>query len=74
MIRAECWPPPDWVEVTVAWGVIIEGNISPHVYYTWCDQHPSTGRYHVHGWASNKGFAFRFEQPRDATIFTLIWS
>ena len=32
------------------------------------------GRYHVHGWQSTKGFAFRFEDPRDAVLFKLTWS
>jgi len=47
--------------------------LHPQELYNWCDNHASTGRYHVHGWRSTEGFAFRFEDPRDAILFKLTW-
>jgi hypothetical protein len=38
----------------------------------WIDSAPG-GRYHLHGFKADKGFAFRFEDPRDATYFKLKW-
>jgi hypothetical protein len=36
----------------------------------WADTAPG-GRYHLHGYNSTEGFAFRFENEHDATIFKL---
>ena len=74
MIQFQAWPPPDWTEVVVRWDEILEGETKPRDYYEWCHEHPSYGRFHVHGWKSTKGFAFRFEEPKDATLFALHWS
>ena len=78
MIQLTAWPPPDaWVECVITWAWLMsaygppEGTI--HKIYAWCDQHPSPARYHVHGWKSTDGFAFRFEDPKDAVIFKLRW-
>jgi hypothetical protein len=67
------WPPPDWYECVVSWDHILESTTHPRDLYDWCDLHPSEGRYHVHGWQSTEGFAFRFEDPYDAIIFKLKW-
>jgi hypothetical protein len=74
MDQLTLWPPPDWVECIISWEhILANSNIHPNEYYTWCDLHPSSGRYHVHGWQSTEGFAFRFEDPRDAVLFKLRW-
>ena len=74
MIQFQAWPPPDWHECIVSWDYILESNkVRPQELYAWCDSHPSQGRYHVHGWQSTEGFAFRFEDPRDAILFKLTW-
>jgi hypothetical protein len=68
------WPPPGWHECVVSWKYITETKeIRPQELYDWCKNHPSEGRYHVHGWQSTEGFAFRFENPHDAIMFKLTW-
>ena len=74
MIQFQAWPPPKWTEIVVTWDVILDGFTKPQDYYDWCDNYDSEGRYHVHGWKSTEGFAFRFEKPEDATLFALYWS
>jgi hypothetical protein len=73
MNQLKLWPPPDWYECVVSWDSILESSIHPQELYDWCDTHSSEGRYHVHGWQSTKGFAFRFEDPYDAIVFRLKW-
>ena len=73
MDQLKLWPPPDWHECVVSWNSILESTIHPRELYEWCDAHPSPGRYHVHGWQSTEGFAFRFEDPYDAIVFRLKW-
>ena len=74
MDQLKLWPPPDWHECVVAWKYILETHeVRPQELYDWCDQHSSPSRYHVHGWQSTEGFAFRFENPHDAIMFKLIW-
>lgn len=74
MIQFKAWPPPDWHECVVTWVSILESKeLHPRELYQWCDSRPSLGRYHVHGWQSTEGFAFRFEDPYDAIIFKLTW-
>jgi hypothetical protein len=74
MIQSQFWPPPEWSECVVSWEYILNAHrVKPHELYDWCDQHVSPGRYHVHGWQSIKGFAFRFEDPQDAIVFKLRW-
>ena len=74
MIQFKAWPPPDWTECVVSWKYIMETKeIRPRELYAWCDRHPGEGRYHVHGWQSTEGFAFRFEDPYDAIMFKLTW-
>ena len=74
MIQFKAWPPPDWTECVVSWDWLL-GDDRPHVneIYSWCNQHSSPSRYHVHGWHQTEGFAFKFEDPRDAVMFKLTW-
>jgi len=77
LIQLMLWPPPaDWEEVVITWDWILKQNCENLVnrIYDWCHNHPSTGRFHAHGWQATEGFAFRFEQPQDAIVFTLRWA
>jgi hypothetical protein len=72
MTQFETWPPPKWAEVVITWDkLLITGHYHPMM--SWVKQYPG-GRYHLHGYKSTEGFAFRFEQSQDATAFTLRWS
>jgi hypothetical protein len=75
MDQLKLWPPPeDWQECVVSWDYLLESKeVHPQELYDWCDNHSSPGRYHVHGWRSTYGFAFRFEDPYDAIVFRLKW-
>ena len=73
MDQIKLWPPPSWTECVVSWDYILDSPIHPQELYDWCNARPSHSRYHVHGWQSTEGFAFRFEDPRDAVIFKLTW-
>lgn len=74
MQQFTAWPPPNWTEVVITWDEILaDKKLKPQMLYDWCEQH-TTGRYHVHGWQSTEGFAFRFENPKDATVFAIIWA
>ena len=68
-------PPPKWTEVVITWDWVMEVyRGSPNDMYAWCDRYPSKGAYHVHGWKSTEGFAFRFKKKSDAVVFALHWS
>ena len=68
------WPPPDWTECVVTWDYILQTHtVRPQDLYNWCDHHTSPNRYHAHGWQSTEGFAFRFEDQKDAIMFKLTW-
>ena len=68
------WPPPSWTECVVTWDEIMNSSqLRPQALYDWCDKYPSSHLYHVHGWENTSGFAFRFEDPRDALVFKLTW-
>ena len=74
MIQFTAWPPPDWTECVVTWDYLLQKETPhPHELYEWCNSYVSDSRYHVHGWQKTSGFAFRFEDPRDATVFKLTW-
>ena len=74
MVQLKTWPPPDWLEVVITWREILENkNLNPNMLYEWCEAREG-GLFHVHGWRSTEGFAFRFERPSDATVFALVWS
>ena len=66
-------PWPDWTEVIILWDDILADNYPIRHILNWIDDAPG-GRYHVHGWKSTEGFAFRFEDPRDAILFSLTWT
>jgi len=73
MTKVELWPPPAWTEVIILWKDITEGPRYPiKEILEWLSSHPG-GRYHVHGYKSTEGFAFRFESENDATLFRLRW-
>ena len=66
-------PHPDWAEVILLWEEILEPPRYPiREILTWIDRAPG-GQYHLHGYKSTEGFAFRFERPEDATYFKLRW-
>jgi len=66
-------PYPEWTEVLVLWDSIMNHpNYSIREILAWIDSAPG-GRYHLHGHNSVDGFAFRFEEPSDATYFKLRW-
>ena len=66
-------PLPEWTEVIVLWnGIINHPHYAIREILGWIDDAPG-GRYHLHGHNSIDGFAFRFEDPKDATYFKLKW-
>ena len=74
MNQLETWPPPDWIEVVVSWTVMLEhSDMNPNTITEWCYRTPGHGRWHLHGHKKTEGFAFRFEDARDATAFKLRW-
>jgi hypothetical protein len=69
------WPPPDWTEIVITWDTILDSERhNVHEIQNWVDQMKSRGRYHLHGWKATEGFAYRFEDPKDAIIFAMKWS
>ena len=73
MEKIECWPPPEWTEVVISWEHILnEPKCDIKYILEWMTTAPG-GRYHLHGWRKTEGFAFRFENPADATYFKLKW-
>jgi hypothetical protein len=88
MIKFNTWPPPkDWAEVVITWKIMLENpRFNPNKIVDWVDSTPG-GRYHLHGWEDfqrfpkhgigvdgTDGFAFRFEDERDAILFKLKWA
>ena len=72
MIQFQGWPPPDWTEVVVTWDTMLaQHNVQDII--KWVEEAPG-GRFHLHGWKSTEGFAYRFEKPEDATYFKLRWA
>lgn len=72
MTKIEAWPPPDWEEVVVTWTWIMNWHKHDiNALINQLDLQPG-GRYHLHGKGEKKDFAFRFEDPRDATWFRMI--
>jgi hypothetical protein len=74
MERFDDWPPPaEWEEVIITWDIMLKsGRHKPPEIIEWLATAPG-GRYHLHGWKSREGFAFRFENPVDALYFRLYW-
>jgi len=88
MFKYECWPPPqDWTEIVISWQTMLDNaDYGPNAIIDWVNKTPG-GRYHLHGWEDFQrfpshgigvggidGFSFRFEDPRDATLFRLRWT
>ena len=74
MKRLDTWPPPEWAEVVVTWDTMLEcSDMNPNHITEWCYRTPGHGRWHLHGWKQTEGFAFRFEDERDAVMFRLRW-
>ena len=72
MTRIEQWPPPEWPEVVVTWKWIMSSRRHDiNALINQLDSQPG-GRYHLHGKGEDKDFAFRFENPSDATWFRLV--
>ena len=74
MTQIETWPPPeDWTEIVVSWQTMLDNSdYAPNAILKWLDK--TSGKcYHLHGWKSTEGFAFRFENPHDAMLFALRW-
>jgi len=69
----EIWPPPSWTEIVILWDDITGRRRYPiKDILAWVEDTPG-GRYHLHGFNSTDGFAFRFENPNDAIHFKLRW-
>ena len=74
MLKVESWPPPKWPEVVIKWSTILSNqSYNVNEMLEWIDNAPG-GRYHLHGYKSTEGFAFRFERGEDATMFSLRWA
>jgi len=74
MNKLDAWPPPDWPEIVITWETMLKNSDrNPNDITEWCDRYPGNGRWHLHGYKSTEGFAFRFEDARDATVFELRW-
>ena len=71
MQQFTAWPPPDWTEVVITWDTMLARH-NVHAIQNWVDDTEGS-RYHLHGWKSTEGFAYRFEDPRDAVKFALVW-
>ena len=75
MTQLESWPPPAWTQVVVTWSTMLNtSDHAPNEITKWCRGYPGHGRWHLHGWNGTLGFAFRFEDARDATAFQLRWA
>lgn len=74
MKQFEAWPPPNWTEVVITWDTMLHSKThNVHAIQNWVDE-TNGGRYHLHGWKSTEGFAYRFERRIDAILFALTWA
>jgi hypothetical protein len=74
MKKLEGWPPPEhWQEVVILWEDMLRIPGRARQILRWIEKTPG-GRYHLHGYQSSQGFAFRFENQEDAVRFWLEWS
>jgi hypothetical protein len=48
-------------------------DCNPNKIVAWVEAYPGA-EYHLHGYRSTEGFAFRFSDPDDALIFKLKWA
>ena len=75
MNRLDRWPPPEWSQVVITWKTMLNNaDKDPNAITEWCYRYPGHGRWHLHGYQATEGFAFRFEDARDATAFGLRWT
>ena len=72
MTKVEMYPPPDWTEVVITWTWIMQSHRHDIKRLIDLVNEKPGGCYHIHGKGEAKDFAFRFEDPRDATWFSLI--
>ena len=71
MIEVEGWPPPNWTSVKLSWEwAMLHYTHNPNDIYHWVLNAPG-GRFHLSGYGTSEGFDYRFENPADATYFTL---
>jgi hypothetical protein len=69
------WPPPEWTEIVITWDKMLTSDEHDvNDIQEWVNTMPGNGRFHLHGWKSTEGFAYRFEDPKDAIIFAMKWS
>ena len=75
MNKRECWPPPEnWAQVVITWTTMLENSDrNPNEIIAWVEAYPGA-EYHLHGYRSTEGFAFRFSDPADAVLFELRWA
>lgn len=72
MIKHQQWPPPEgWTEVVITWERMLR-EYNAMAVLSWVDKHPG-GLYHLHGYQATLGWAFRFQDPKDAMMFSLKW-
>ena len=72
MTQFEACPPPNWTEVVITWDTMLaRKNVREII--RWVEEEPGD-RFHLHGWKSTEGFAYRFENSKDAVKFALVWS
>lgn len=74
-MKYENWPPPEgWAEVVITWQQMLDhADYAPNAIEQWCEQNIQE-RWHLHGYQQTEGFAFRFEDPREAVLFALKWN
>lgn len=74
-MKQRSWPPPEgWHEIVILWTTMLDRpGWSPRRIMWWCDENIQH-RWHLHGYRSTEGFAFRFEDAKDAVLFALRWS
>lgn len=71
MTKVEMWPPPDWEEVVITWDWVMDSHRHDiNEIFQWAIDAPG-GCFHLHGKGERHDFAFRFEDPKDATYFRL---
>ena len=71
MIKDTSWPPPDWTSVKLSWDWCMKHYThNPNEIYHWVLGSPG-GRFHISGSKEIDGFDYRFEDPADATWFSL---
>ena len=72
MIEVQGWPPPeDWESIKISWDWTLRHYThNPNDIYHLVLGSPG-GRFHLSGYGTSEGFEYRFEDPKDATWFSL---